>query len=90
MIPLLDLLGYLIVLALGATLMYIAWKAQERAVGVERDRADRWRSAYEKLRYETHHAPVATLEEAPAPLQLNPRDAWASRVDGQVRTGRRA
>ena len=90
MMPLLDLLGYLLVLALGAALMHIVDKDRERAVKTERDRTESWKSAYHSLRYDMKPMAMATLEEAPAPLQLSPQDAWASRCNGQVRTGRRA
>ena len=88
MIHLLDLLTYVILLALGALLMRWADETRERAVKAERDRAESWKAAYTTLRYDTK--PYESPEVAPAPLQLNPQDAWAMRCNGQVRTGRRA
>lgn len=90
MVHLLDLLLYATMVTLGAAIMHIIHGSQERAVRAEHTKTEYWRRRYEDLRYNSKPSPMAMLEEAPAPLQLNPKDAWASRVDGQVRNGRRA
>ena len=85
--PLLDLLICIVMVALGATLMHWAHEVKDKAVRKERDRAESWKAAYTSLRYDTkpYDSP-----EAPAPLQLNPGDAWATRCNGQTTRGRRA
>lgn len=85
--PLMDALIYTLLIILGAALMRWVDEAREKAVKRERDRAESWKAAYTALRYDTKpfESPAA-----PAPLQLNPQDAWVMRHDGQVKAGRRA
>lgn len=87
MIHLLDLLIYAALISLGAVLMHRVHDSQENAVKVERDRTERWRHAYEQLRYDTKTEPA---QDVPAPLQLNEQDAWTVRKNGTIMSGRRA
>lgn len=80
-----DLLIYLGLIGIGAALMGWVCAEREKAVKAERANTERWRKAYEELRYQTKPA----MDEAPEPVQLGAQDVWVMRRDGQIVRGAR-
>lgn len=82
MMNLLDLTLILGLLALGAALMRLEDLRIERLMDAQRKETERWRRAYETLRYDTK--PAEAYADAPLPLQLTRDDAQALRREGAV------